>query len=63
MILREDIAVKDFSFFSNVQFAQERKISSVVRNLKLTLFLMFFSLSVLSLLKKRTRVSSNALDC
>lgn len=52
VILREEIAVKNFSFFSNVQFAQERKISSVVHNLNLTLVLMCFSLSVLSHLKK-----------
>lgn len=32
--------VEDFSFFSNIQFALERKISVVVLYIKLTLFLM-----------------------
>lgn len=34
--------IKDFSLFSNIQFALERKISVVVHYVKLMLFLMCF---------------------
>lgn len=65
LILREEKVMKDFSFFffSNTQFALERKISLAVHYFKLALLLVCLALFPLSLLKKRTNVSRKSLSC